>query len=109
MNTLTYPIHPGAKVSGASQDAADNIAEHAMTLRDRVDGLFDEGQERTADECAELLGQDILSVRPRLSELRRLGRIEETDERRTNKSGMTATVWRRRVAPVGVLGQPELL
>lgn len=87
---------PGFKVSGPSQDAAANIAEHAQTLRDRVDALFDGGQERTADECAERLGQDILSVRPRLSELKRLGRIAETDERRQNKSGMTATVWKRK-------------
>lgn len=97
MNTLTYPNHPGAKVSGASQDAADGIAEHAETLRDRVDGLFSTHDGLTADECAEALGEEIWSVRPRLSELRRMGRIVETDQRRKNRSGMTATVWKRAV------------
>lgn len=97
MNTLTYPNHPGAKVSGASQDAAESIAEHAETLRDRVDGLFSKHEGLTADECAELLGAEIWSVRPRLSELRRMGRIVETEQRRKNRSGMTATVWKRAV------------
>jgi len=97
MNALTYPNHPGAKVAGTSHDAADNIAEHAETLRDRVDGLFSRHDGLTADECAELLGAEIWSVRPRLSELRRLGRIVETDQRRKNRSGMTATVWKRAV------------
>lgn len=107
-STLTYPNYPGAKVDGPSRDAADNIAEHAMTLRDRVDALFDAGEDLTADECAERLNEDILSVRPRVSELRRKGRIEDAGKRRCNKSGMTATAWRR-VAPAGVFGQQELL
>jgi len=107
-SALTYPNYPGAKVDGPSQDAADNIAEHAMTLRDRVDALFDAGEDLTADECAERLNEDILSVRPRVSELRRKGRIEDAGKRRCNKSGMTATAWRR-VAPAGVFGQQELL
>lgn len=32
----TYPEHPGAKVGGTSQDAADNMDEIAPTLRDQV-------------------------------------------------------------------------
>ena len=36
IGTLKYPNWPGAKVSGPSQDAANNIAEHAMTLRERA-------------------------------------------------------------------------
>ena len=102
----TYPEHPGAKVAGTSQDAADQIAEHAQTLRDRVDGLFDKHDGLTADECAKLLNQQIWSVRPRLSELRRMGRIVETEERRKNASGMTATVWAR--AAFQPVGQQEL-
>ena len=110
MKTTKYPNYPGVKITGASQDAANGIAEHAETLRDRVDRLFDRCDPNgglTADECAELLCSEIWSVRPRLSELRRMGRIVETDQRRKNKSGMTATVWTRAVfiSPE----QPELL
>lgn len=107
MNAIKYPNYPGAKIAGASQDAADDIAEHAETLRDRVDKLFSQHDGLTADECAEQLGSEIWSVRPRLSELRRMGRIVETDQRRKNRSGMTATVWKRAVFIQPE--QPELL
>jgi predicted ArsR family transcriptional regulator len=49
---------------------------------------------RTADELAKLLRRSPLSVRPRLSELKALGKVAATGERRRNESGMTATVWR---------------
>jgi predicted ArsR family transcriptional regulator len=48
----------------------------------------------TADEIATELGESVLSVRPRVSELRALGEIEETGERRVNESGRRAIVWR---------------
>jgi predicted ArsR family transcriptional regulator len=48
----------------------------------------------TADEVADQLGVSFLSVRPRLSELRRSELIEPTAERRKNKSGMLARCWR---------------
>ena len=93
--TLEYPNHPGAKVGGPSQNAADAMAEHAPTLRDRLDALFDGVENLTADEGAELLGEEIWSVRPRFSELVRMGRIVDAQVRRKNKSGMTATAWKR--------------
>ena len=48
----------------------------------------------TADGVADNLALSCLSIRPRLSELRRLGRIVPTGERRANASGKLATVWR---------------
>lgn len=48
----------------------------------------------TADEAAEKLKRNILSIRPRLSELVNSGRIEKSDERRRNASGKSAIVWR---------------
>ena len=48
----------------------------------------------TADEVAKDLNLSVLSVRPRVSELKRLGEIKQTGGRRKNDSGMTATVWR---------------
>jgi DNA-binding IclR family transcriptional regulator len=48
----------------------------------------------TADEVAAQLGRDKLAVRPRVSELRRLGFIRPTDERRRNRSRCNAMVWR---------------
>lgn len=94
MNTLTYPNNPGAKVAGTSQSAADNMAEHAPTLRDRILFLIGFEGPATTDEMAARLDVSVLSVRPRFSELRIMGKIEQTGERRINASGMTANVWR---------------
>ena len=47
----------------------------------------------TADEIAGRLGASVLTVRPRVSELRNLRQIEDTGERRRNANGKTAAVW----------------
>jgi hypothetical protein len=53
----------------------------------------------TADEVAAALGESVLSIRPRMSELRRLGEIADTGDRRRNASGHTAAVWLVPVVP----------
>lgn len=91
-----YPDAPGFKVSGPSEDAAVRVAGSAAVLRGRVLDAFKRTypQGRTADEIATELDASILSVRPRVSELRRGGSLTDTGARRRNESGMTATVWR---------------
>lgn len=101
-----YPEHPGAKVGGASQDAADAMAEHAPSLRERVEFILGFEGPMTTDEMAARLNVSVLSVRPRFSELMKLGKIEQTGERRTNDSGMTANVWR--IKPMQPRTQGEL-
>jgi hypothetical protein len=91
----SYPTRPGFKAHGASEQAARKIAATASILRDRV--LVEIGESTrppTADEVADRIGKSVLSVRPRLSELRRLGKIVPAGERRTNKSGLTASTWK---------------
>ena len=104
MIAATYPHHPGAKVGGTSQDAADAIAEPAPTLRAQVLALFHRESQFTTDEAAAKLGLTVLAVRPRFSELRKLGLIEDSGKRRQNDSGRPANVWRLRT----VTPQPEL-
>jgi len=79
--------------------AARRIAPHAEALRDRVFAFLKTNYPAafTADEVADRLDISFLSVRPRLSELRRSGLIEPTAERRKNKSGMLARCWRQKV------------
>lgn len=53
-----------------------------------------EWEQLTTDECASLLEESVLSIRPRFSELRALGQITDTGDRRLNDSGRRAIVWR---------------
>ena len=92
-----YPDVPGFKAAnGASQEArAAAIAPRAPRLRGVVLAAFHEAPAGlTADEVAGVVDLPVLSVRPRVAELHRLGEIQPTDERRQNASGMSATVWR---------------
>jgi len=47
-----------------------------------------------AQYVPDVLGETIMSVRPRLSELLKLGKIADTGRTRANSSGRMATVWR---------------
>jgi hypothetical protein len=59
----------------------------------------------TADELAGRLGESILTVRPRVSELRAARLIEATTERHRNESGHAAIVW---IATHAALPDPQL-
>ena len=97
MSELVYPDAPGFKVSGPSEQAAEAIGSTANKLRGAVLAqLVTYSAGATADEIAKDLNLSVLSVRPRVSELKRLGKIEGTAARRKNESGMSATVWRLR-------------
>lgn len=88
-----YPNQAGYKRPGTSKDAAAKV--RAPTLRDQVLAtlkLYDLGL--TADQCAYYMGVSILSIRPRFSELLRLGLIFDAGITRKNDSGVQATVWR---------------
>lgn len=93
---MNYPDRPGFKVRGTSRVAADRIAPHATSLRDRVLAFLQANFPKayTADEISDHVGASILSTRPRVTELRRAGLIEPTEERRQNMSGMSAICWR---------------
>ena len=87
-----YPSAPGHRDTDTSREAASDMASRVTGLRLAVLGALD--QDRTADECAAVLGESVLAIRPRLTELKRLGRITDTGERRPNASGKRAIVWR---------------
>lgn len=90
---MNYPETPGYKKTGTSEDAADSMRKKAPSLQQKVlDVLFH--QDLTADECAAEIGKSLLSIRPRLTELLRLGKIADTGITRQNDSGKQATVWR---------------
>lgn len=88
-----YPDHPGVKAAGTSEQAAASIAGVSGTLRDKVKQIIAASPGLTADEIAARLDKSPLSIRPRVSELRRLGEISHAPGRGTNDSGMTANRW----------------
>lgn len=91
-----YPSVPGFKASGPSEEAALRVTGAAATVRARVLDAFKQKypQGMTADEVASHLRLSILTVRPRVSELRQAGNVVDSHARRTNESGLSATVWR---------------
>jgi predicted Rossmann fold nucleotide-binding protein DprA/Smf involved in DNA uptake len=93
---MPYPHFLGAKTSGASAEAARKIARHATTLRMRVHSFLRDHYPAaySADQIAENLGETILSIRPRVSELNKNGAIEAAEGRHKNQSGMSAHCWR---------------
>lgn len=95
-----YPKTPGYKDGDTSREAAEHIAPSAAILREQVYAVLCQ-KPMTADECADTLGLSCLAVRPRVTELYQLGRIEDSGIRRKNISGRRAKVMR-------VVGQRSL-
>lgn len=92
-----YPHTPGVKSDDrTARDAADRTeptvaARHARILA-ALAGAGPTGL--TADECAVKIGVRWDQLRPRFSELRKLGRIVPTGEERASAHGNPMMVWR---------------
>lgn len=97
MNTLfdmdtyapSYPHLAGHQATDTSRDAAPL---DAATIRAKVLSTFKDSAPMTADECAERMRLSILTIRPRCTELKRLGLLRDTGKRRPNASGKMAMV-----------------
>jgi len=92
-----YPFGAGFKeIAGASKENAKkqnkelNNKRRMMALR--LFRLHPDGL--TSDEVADLMNDNILAIRPRVSELRAQDKIESTGQRRKSANGNGATVWR---------------
>ena len=97
IDLLDYPNWPGFRARDTSKAAADAVAPKSANLRERA--LFEIRLRRedglTADEVAKVLGQDVLTIRPRVAELARMCLIRDSKKRRQNRSGKSAIVWVR--------------
>lgn len=91
---VKYPHAPGFKSRSTSQAAANETGPRAAVLRDACLAALT-GADLTADEVAARLGESVLSIRPRISELAKMGKIADSGERRENDSGHRAIVWRK--------------
>ena len=89
-----YPEAPGYKgTSDTARAAAAGIAGKVGTLRDRVlhELCVREG---TPEQIAARMREPVMNIRPRLSELRAKGLVEDTGKRGTAMGGRLAIVWR---------------
>ncbi len=89
-----FPDSPGYKGTDTSKKAAESVKQDAPLLRRMcLDVIAKSPDGMTADEAAEALGESVLSIRPRFSELKATGEIRDTGFRRRNISGRHAVVW----------------
>lgn len=88
-----YPLTPGYKREGTSKEAALSVKDYAETLTPRCLEVLRIAP-ATTDEIAAALGESVLSIRPRISELVSQGKVIRTDNRRKNASGKSANVWK---------------
>lgn len=89
-----YPESPGYQMRDTSKRAAREVRSSAKTLRSQALAVIALHQPLTADEVASYLGESVLSVRPRITELSKQGLISDSGMRALNKSGKTAIMWR---------------
>lgn len=110
---MPYPHTPGSKgEADTGKKAAAQMKDKAGTLRRMAldclsrnlsqAGFDGQPSGMTADEVAATCRIDILAMRPRLSELKRRGIIEDSGQRRSNKSGKLAVVWQLALKPPDV-------
>lgn len=99
--TEAYAGQPGFKTEGTSADAARAMTSTAKTVRLSILKIMEQSEGWTTDEMAGALGLNILTVRPRFSELAAEGRIKDSGARRENVSGHNAIVWV--LAPPGTI------
>lgn len=91
----SYPHAPGYRARDTSREAAAAMKPCTARLRAMVlSAIGNSAAGLTPDEAADALAISILSARPRVTELFKLGLIVPTGERRKNESGRSATVWR---------------
>jgi len=99
---MAYPNDPGSKGGGASKDAAEAMKSRCADPRARVTALMLNGHHLTADEIAKQLGETVLAIRPRVSELVKAGTLVKTADFRRNISDLSAHVLRHTNRPVAV-------
>jgi predicted transcriptional regulator len=94
MNILNnIPIAEGK--TDTSRLAAVAIGTVAVGLREKIIAHLGKRDALTADELSEQLDLPITSIRPRVSEMRKVGLLADTGARRTHRSGVKASIiWR---------------
>lgn len=93
---FSTPYVGGSKEKGGtSEEAGEDIKTRAATLMLKaMDALRKHPNGLTADEVAAFCWETPFAMRPRITELFNAGQITKGPDRRKNKSGKDAWVWR---------------
>ena len=95
MHDPIYPETPGHRWVDTSMAAAADMAPKCGRLQRLALAAIREAGPAglTADELADRLNVDRYSIQPRTSELRLMGLIADSKQRRHNRTGKRAIVW----------------
>jgi len=85
----------GYQKSETSKDAANFNKKGKLTIREQVRSLFDHNNMLTVEDVSRLLNRAEISVKPRVTELKNEGFLEDSGLRRQGKWGTNITVWKR--------------
>jgi len=92
---FTYPINPGWKGTQTSKDAAvEKKSTKKLDYKKVLAALEANPTGLTADEIASFYGEVFIKYRPRCSELKKLGKIEPTGDKRPSQFGNNQDVLR---------------
>ncbi|WP_294211371.1 hypothetical protein [uncultured Sphingomonas sp.] len=92
---MTYPTQDNHRGVDTSIDAAAMAALTSSELRQIVlKTLCQHPENLTVDQVCAIAERPRYSLQPRFTELRKMGMIRDTGERRQNVSGASAIVWR---------------
>jgi hypothetical protein len=97
MNGRTEAMNeaPGSKERGGySNAAALAVASRACQLREETFDYISSHPDLTADEIAAGMDRSPWAIRPRVSELRKEGRVISSGRGRNPSSGLSANLWR---------------
>lgn len=92
-NDFMYPMTPSVGQTDTSRLSAEAIAPKVETLREQALAVIRE-RPSTADEVAEAINESILNVRPRCTELSKLGLTMDSGLRRKNKFNRSCIVYK---------------
>ena len=90
-----YPYQAGYKARSTSKEAADKINMKYPRLMFEIEDQFKFGNQMTytADEVAEQLKKNLISVRARITELSKQTVLRDSGERRKNKNNRNVIAW----------------
>jgi len=95
---LSYPYQPGYKDSDTSKQAAKKVTSKSERLCQDIEIILHRGA-MSAYQLAAYFNEPITSIRPRITQLKQQGKIEDSGQRHRTIGGCNEKVWRLKARP----------